>query len=453
MRPIPLTSAVLLAIAPLLPARFASSVQAQNLTSELYDLCRKSPHNSRCKGITPPLSMSDRSGDQLDNCAFTFPLPPSNPRNGECKYQLTDQALILYFEQGEPLSVLGDRRPTTELRLLPGQIFTVQSYNGFRRGGLLSGRERQIAELGFQLTQPAPSENQTNYLEIEDSKSNFRYQLVSWLKRKTADDAKANDVLIRLPSGLTEPPVANTISQNIQKLQKTRACVNCDLRGANLQGMDLGGVNLEGAQLVKANLSQTKLEKAYLIGANLQEANLKEAQLRDARLAYSNLSGSQLENAELGGANLDHANLTKAILRQANLNTSDRRVTWLVGTNFTNADLQGAQLRGVNLQQANLTGANLQQANLTGQGFVINLFTNIYNLSQQILLNLNYTTQLNGANLTGANFTGAKLDGTDLSVAIRCSAPPADSHSVDSTCPVPPAAPDSSPAVAPTVSP
>lgn len=416
MRQFPLFSAVILTIGSLYPV----TARAQSaLTPELYELCRMSPQNSRCKGVSSPLSLKDRPGEQLDNCALAFPILPAKPRNGECKYQLTDDALILYFEQGEPLALLGDRRPTTELRLSPNQIFTIQQYNGFRRGGLLSGRERQMAELGFQLAQPLPSGNQSNYLEIEDSKGTFRYQVTTWFDRQTATTGRTITALGQPISPLLEPPKADTISQNIQTLKKTRACVNCDLRGANLQEMDLSGTNLEGAQLSQANLSQAKLEKAYLIGANLQQANLKEAQMRDARLAYSDLSGSQLNNAELGGANLEQSNLTKAILRQANLSTTDRRVTWLVGTNFTDANLQESQLRGVNLQRANLSQANLQQANLTGQGFVINLFTNPYNPSDRILLNLSYPTQLSGATLTGANLDQAKLEGTDLSVAIR----------------------------------
>jgi uncharacterized protein YjbI with pentapeptide repeats len=410
-------SAIILTIGSIHPA--TALAQSTNLTAELYELCRSSPQNSRCKGISTPLSLKDRPGTELDNCAFTFPLLPAKPRNGQCKYELTDNALILYFEQGEPLAILDDRRPTLALKLLPSQIFTLQQYNGFRRGGLLSGRERQMAELGWKLDQPSPSGNQTNYLEIEDSRSDFRYRLATWFNRQNSTTEAIKTPIISPASAPTEPPVASTIAQTIQTLQKTRACVNCDLRGANLQEMDLNGVNLEGAQLSKANLSQAKLEKAYLIGANLQQANLKETQLRDARLAYSDLSNSQLESAELSGANLERANLTKAILRQANLSTSDRRVTWLVGATLMNADLQGAQLRGVNLQQANLTQANLRQANLTGQGFTINLFTNPYNLSSQILLNLSYPTQLNGANLTGANLDQAKLEGTDLSAAIR----------------------------------
>jgi uncharacterized protein YjbI with pentapeptide repeats len=415
MRHLSLLSAAILTIGSLHPA---TALAQSALTPELFQLCRTSPQNSRCKGVSFPLSLKDRPGEQLDNCALAFPILPAKPRNGECKYQLTDNALILYFEQGESLALLDDRRPTTELRLLPSQIFTLQQYNGFRRGGLLSGRERQMAELGFQSTPPLASGNQTNYLEIEDSKGTFRYQLATWFDRQTAASVAAKTALIQPISPLVEPVKADTIAQNIQTLKKTRSCVNCDLRGANLQEMDLSGANLEGAQLIKANLSQAKLEKAYLIGANLQQANLKEAQLRDARLIDSDLSGSQLDNAELAGANLERANLTKASLRQANLSTSDRRVTWLVGANFTNADLQEAQLRGVNLQRANLSQANLQQANLTGQGFTINLFTNPYNLSSQILLNLSYLTQLNGAILTGANLDKAKLEGTDLSVAI-----------------------------------
>jgi hypothetical protein len=162
MRHLSLLSAAILTIGSLHPATaFAQS----DLTPELFQLCRTSPQNSRCKGFSTPLSLKDRPGESLDNCAFTFPILPAKPRNGECKYELTDNGLILYFEQGESLALLDDRRPTIELRLLPSQMFTLQQYNGFRRGGLLSGRERQMAELGFQSVPPLPSGNQTTAKE------------------------------------------------------------------------------------------------------------------------------------------------------------------------------------------------------------------------------------------------------------------------------------------------
>ena len=74
---------------------------------------------------------------------------------------------------------------------------------------------------------------------------------------------------------------------DLEKLKTTKACVQCDLRRANLSGADLSGYDLSGAQLFGADLQHANLK-----GANLKGANLYEAKLKDADLSGADLSGA-----------------------------------------------------------------------------------------------------------------------------------------------------------------
>ncbi len=213
------------------------------------------------------------------------------------------------------------------------------------------------------------------------------------------------------------------------RLQKTKACINCDLSGANLKGLfienvnlqnaNLKGANLSGAQLKGANLSFAKLQKSQLKGADLSGANLQKANLEDSNLYYANLIDANLENANLQGANLESASskyvnlgnanlknadlsragLNNAYLENANLQGATLRKTKLDKANLENSNLQGAKLRGADLKNANLKNANLKNANLQ------NVDVSIKEYSR---------TSLWKANLENSNLQGAKLRGADL---------------------------------------
>ncbi|HOW55463.1 MAG TPA: pentapeptide repeat-containing protein [Syntrophorhabdaceae bacterium] len=75
--------------------------------------------------------------------------------------------------------------------------------------------------------------------------------------------------------------------QDMQKLNTTNKCNNCDLSKANLAGIDLYGANLAGANLSGANLKGTIFGDADLNGANLQGATADKE---------TNFSGAKLSN-------------------------------------------------------------------------------------------------------------------------------------------------------------
>jgi hypothetical protein len=100
----------------------------------------------------------------------------------------------------------------------------------------------------------------------------------------------------------------------VKQLLKTKQCIGCNLRGANLEG-----ANLEGANLKDANLEGANLKDANLEGANLKDANFWGANLWGANLKGTNLKGGNFWGANLEGANLKGANLESVKLESVNL--------------------------------------------------------------------------------------------------------------------------------------
>ncbi|WP_052128968.1 pentapeptide repeat-containing protein [Neosynechococcus sphagnicola] len=100
--------------------------------------------------------------------------------------------------------------------------------------------------------------------------------------------------------------------KDLQRLQSSKTCPDCDLRQVILVGSDLSRANLTGSNLADATITRVNLEAANLSrvnlnGANLTESNLREANLNDANLEEANLSGANLRRAKLNGAKLESA--------------------------------------------------------------------------------------------------------------------------------------------------
>lgn len=100
---------------------------------------------------------------------------------------------------------------------------------------------------------------------------------------------------------------AQAFSQDdVNRLLRYKACISCDLSGA-----DLSNKNLEFATMAFSNLKGAKLNNSTLHGANFFQADLTEAQLIGARVEY----------AVFFNADLTRANTT-------NWHTNDFTVFW-----------------------------------------------------------------------------------------------------------------------------
>ncbi len=103
--------------------------------------------------------------------------------------------------------------------------------------------------------------------------------------------------IICLPSGaLSFNP------QDMQKLNSTNKCKNCDLSKANLAGIDFYGANLSGANLSGADLKGALFNDADLRGANLKGASTdKETNFSGAKLSNTTwMDGKKCADGSIG---------------------------------------------------------------------------------------------------------------------------------------------------------
>ncbi len=95
--------------------------------------------------------------------------------------------------------------------------------------------------------------------------------------------------------------------QDLQYLQATGQCPQCDLEAAILTRASLSGAQLMEANLVGAELAQASLIAANLFSANLQNANRAGANLSGADLSYADISSANLIGAVLFDVNWNGA--------------------------------------------------------------------------------------------------------------------------------------------------
>ena len=138
--------------------------------------------------------------------------------------------------------------------------------------------------------------------------------------------------------------------EDMDKLTRTKECIFCDLRKAELPEVNLSGLRLSGTVFSEANLSRANLSGASLRNTAFFQTRLSSANLSGADLSRSNLRAAQAARANFSNAKLLGADLTKADLVEADLSGAD-----LTRTDLTGADLTRADFRGANLSNARWT--------------------------------------------------------------------------------------------------
>lgn len=177
-------------------------------------------------------------------------------------------------------------------------------------------------------------------------------------KRKNKRDLLIASSLLTSFIIILSQPAHAFKQEDVDRLLETGACKNCDLSGANLEGMDLKYISAGGSSLRNANLSNTDLRGANLYKTDLQSADLSGAKFYSDGLGV-NSTAFKSHNAFLAKANFQDANMTGADLRNVIITKAN-----LKRVNLYKANLQHARLEEVNLSQANLQKANLSWAKL-----------------------------------------------------------------------------------------
>lgn len=407
----------------LVPVLLATSIalthsvraQSNDELRELYNLCSRSPYNSRCEGLEIPIPLAQRSGVEI-NCSLELN-PPSD--SDDCKIDVTDTGLTVYVEEGEPDELLDDRRGTRAI-VIPFNTILGLRFRLWERevdagsfligGSLYVEKDGDLDELAADFD-PATDLNEENRAGNRD----FSEVEISFIADATGEQGNRSNGLKIVASEefgafITNQvnaarPVSTSITEQLTVLQATdasiadpvrqlldtRACVRCDLTGTDLSNADLENANLEGANLAGANLSEANLEGSYLVGANLENAVLAGANLKGARLTAVRLIGADLSEASLQDANLQAADLQ-------------------------NVNLSRAEVSGANLEQANLANATLEGADLSDVTTVREFVPFLGIQRYKFFTNLR-AANLTGANLINANFEDVRLYNADLSNA------------------------------------
>ena len=110
----------LLAFSIFLSSPFMLTTEFVKAEVNLFSLCSKFPHNSKCTGYEAPVSLKSRLGDKAQ-CFLS-----SQEKPEDCKVNITDKALIFYMETGSDLDVLDGAKNTEDL-VIP--LTTIQSFS------------------------------------------------------------------------------------------------------------------------------------------------------------------------------------------------------------------------------------------------------------------------------------------------------------------------------------
>lgn len=381
--------------------------------AELLRLCSKFPYNSRCEGREPVVLFGDRPGETIENCQLKIGLSGSGPFAGDCKVERTETDLNLYIAQSDRRDTPKDELYSIALRIPLDQIIATDQNIATRTGAGFGPDYYSITQIAFIEPNPKADKNRTNVVRIQGGR-NFGTELSRWLESGLGDRPSDNSSTLaqRLaPETTTPEPIPATLQANIAALLATRACVRCDLRGADLAGQNLGRVNLEGANLSEANLTGTNLGESYLMGAQLDRAQLQGAQLSEAwgiaaSLREADLSDAKLHNLFFQAAVFDRARLTNAKFDRLNQITP-----LLQRTSFVEANLEGASFEGANLSAANFENANLAGAKLSREPVKVNTggFLSAVLVGSSTQTNQAFSTILIDANFSGANLQNANL--------------------------------------------
>jgi uncharacterized protein YjbI with pentapeptide repeats len=100
--------------------------------------------------------------------------------------------------------------------------------------------------------------------------------------------------------GLISPTM--TLLEAIDRLKTTKACVDCDLNGADLRGQNWNAYNFMGAKLMGA-----KFNNSSITNSDLRNTDLRFVDFSVCYLALSDFTGAQTAGANFQGADTQNA--------------------------------------------------------------------------------------------------------------------------------------------------
>ena len=154
-----------------------SPLHADQLSQEQYELCSKSPLDSQCNGYQVPISLHDRPGEP-GACVITANKVENRTVcklvvNNEKIAIANNEKITVYYEVGEALQVIGDKKATREIQISPTAIKAIRYKEGTKDnstaravntfllgiGGFFGTSKKKVAEIAIDYTTPPPPES------------------------------------------------------------------------------------------------------------------------------------------------------------------------------------------------------------------------------------------------------------------------------------------------------
>ncbi len=98
--------------------------------NELFNLCSRFPHNSKCEDYEAPIPLKNRLGDKA-KCLIS-----GQEEVEDCRINLTEESITLYLETGVDLNILDGEKDTKEIEV---PLTDIQSFTYSERKKIDTG--------------------------------------------------------------------------------------------------------------------------------------------------------------------------------------------------------------------------------------------------------------------------------------------------------------------------
>ncbi|HET9238301.1 MAG TPA: pentapeptide repeat-containing protein [Oligoflexus sp.] len=231
--------------------------------------------------MDPKKLFIQRSGGTVDiksDSAAVVQMPSGLPKDADIELYAYDSATRNFEASGDYLIL--NLKKLAATRALPDGSFTVQA---------------SIASSDWLFIKVADSSGATLRVSPKEPKSSIVWIDSDGNRPRSLDQASAHTL-----RGLISPTA--TLLEAIDRLRTTKACVDCDLNGADLRGQNWNAYNFMGAKLMGA-----KFNNSSITNSDLRNTDLRAADFSFTFLAFSDFTGAVTTGANFEGADTQNA--------------------------------------------------------------------------------------------------------------------------------------------------
>lgn len=137
--------------------------------------------------------------------------------------------------------------------------------------------------------------------------------------------------------------------------------IECDFRGALLNGSIHKESAFENCSFNGANLFVSKFEECKMTGSDFTGSTMDGITILQGDWSYTNLRHSRLVRQDLCGIKFHETDFSGANLEKADLRNCDLTMAILTKAMLQDADVRGAKLEGVDFRTFNIAGVRMDR--------------------------------------------------------------------------------------------